>query len=186
MNWTKNWNFERKMKNVPATLYLEPTKFVISRIFLIKFGDFVKFWILVKFEILNPKISKFEILNPNTKISNLDTKFLNFDDFCYKFEENFAEIDKIGDISKFEILNPKIQNLKSLTLKSKIFNFDKIWQKSKFRHGGLSQLCDFNKIRKSKFSKICLNVGIFNFLSKHFQIANLKHCINYSRLKRAN
>ena len=85
----------------------------------------------LKFEILNPKISKFEILNPNTKISNLDTKFLNFDDFCYKFEENFAEIDKIGDISKFEILNPKIQNLKSLTLKSKIFNFDKIWPKIK-------------------------------------------------------
>ena len=84
----------------------------------------MKIWILVKFEILNPKISKFEILNPNTKISNLDTNFLNFDDFCYKFEENFTEIDKIGDISKFEILNPKIQNLtksqnlKSLTLKS--------------------------------------------------------------------
>ena len=34
-------------------------------------------------------------------------------------------------ISKFEILNPKIQNLKSLTLKSKIFIFDKIWQKIK-------------------------------------------------------
>ena len=65
----------------------------------------MKIWILVKFEILNPKISKFEILNPNTKISNLDTKFLNFDDFCYKFEETFAEIDKIGDISKFEF-NP--------------------------------------------------------------------------------
>ena len=70
----------------------------------------------MKFEILNPKISKFEILNPNTKISNLDTKFLNFDDFCYKFEEKFTEIDKIGDnpkfdeITKFEILNPKIQN----------------------------------------------------------------------------
>ena len=97
--------------------------------------DFGKFEILnpkiSKFEILNPKISKFEILNPNTKISNLDTKFLNFDDFCYKFEENLAEIDKIGDISKFEILNPKIQNLKSLTLKSKIFNFDKIWPKIK-------------------------------------------------------
>ena len=85
----------------------------------------------MKFEILNPKISKFEILNPNTKISNLDTNCLNFGDFCYKFEENFTEIDKIGDISKFEILNPKIQNLKSLTLKSKIFNFDKIWQKIK-------------------------------------------------------
>ena len=41
---------------------------------------------------------------------------MNFDDFCYKFEENFTEIDKIGDnpkfdeITKFEILNPKIQN----------------------------------------------------------------------------
>ena len=83
---------------------------------LIKFGDFDKIWNLVKFEILNPKITKFEILNPNTKISNLDTEFLNFDDFCYKFEENFTEIDKIGDnpkfdeITKFEILNPKIQN----------------------------------------------------------------------------
>ena len=66
----------------------------------------MKIWILVKFEILNPKISKFEILNPNTKISNLDTKFLNFGHFCYKFEENFAEIDKIGDIPKFEILKP--------------------------------------------------------------------------------
>ena len=97
----------------------------------VKFGDFVKIWVLVKIEILNPKIAKFEILNPNTKISNLDTKFLNFDDFCYKFEENFAEIDKIGDISKFEILNPKIQNLRSLTLKSKIFDFDKIWPKIK-------------------------------------------------------
>ena len=90
-----------------------------------------KFGIWWNLKSLNPKISKFEILNPNTKISNLDTKFLNFDDFCYKFEENFAEIDKIGDISKFEILNPKIQNLKSLTLKSKISNFDKIWQKIK-------------------------------------------------------
>ena len=97
----------------------------------VKFGDFVKIWVLVKIEILNPKIAKFEILNPNTKISNLDTKFLNFDDFCYKFEENFAEIDKIGDISKFEILNPKIQILRSLTLKSKIFDFDKIWPKIK-------------------------------------------------------
>ena len=77
----------------------------------------------MKFEILNPKISKFEILNPNTKISNLDTKFLDFDDFCYKFEENFDEIDKFGDISKFEILNPKIQNLKSLTLKIQNFHF---------------------------------------------------------------
>ena len=42
----------------------------------LKFGDTTEIeqiWNLVKFEILNPKISKIEILNPNTKISNLDT-----------------------------------------------------------------------------------------------------------------
>ena len=70
-------------------------------------GYFGKIWNLVKFEILNPKISKFEILNPNTKISNLDTNFLNFCDFCYKFEEHFTEIDKIGDSPKFESLTHK-------------------------------------------------------------------------------
>ena len=131
MNWTQKLKFWTKNEKCTSDLVPRTHKICDIKNFLIKFGDFVKFWILVKFEILNPKISKFEILNPNTKISNLDTKFLNFDDFCYKFEENFAEIDKIGDISKFEILNPKIQNLKSLTLKSKIFNFDKIWQKIK-------------------------------------------------------
>ena len=77
----------------------------------------------MKFEILNPKIWKFEILNPNTKIFNLNTIFLNIDDFCYKFEEKIAEIDKIGNISKFEILNPKIQNLKSLNPKIQKFQF---------------------------------------------------------------
>ena len=55
---------------------------------------------------------------------------------------NFDET--IDENWKFEILNPKIQNLtksqnlKSLTLKSKISistKFDKKW---KFRHGGLS------------------------------------------------
>ena len=77
----------------------------------------------MKFEILNPKILKFEILNPNTKISNLETQFLNFGDFCYKFEENFAEIDKIGDISKFEILNPKITKFEILNPKIQNFQF---------------------------------------------------------------
>ena len=48
---------------------------------------------------------------------------------------NFDE--KIDENWRIEILNPKIQNLtksqnlKSLTLKSKIFNFDKIWPKIK-------------------------------------------------------
>ena len=58
---------------------------------------------------------------------------------------NFDE--KIDENWKFEILNPKIQNLTkisqnlkiSLTLKSKIiWIFDKFDKKSKFRHGGLS------------------------------------------------
>ena len=66
---------------------------------------------------LNPsEISKFEILNPrHTKFPIWTTKIsLNFDEFwCYKFEENFTEIDKINpdnpkfdEITKFEF-NPK-------------------------------------------------------------------------------
>ena len=72
----------------------------------------------MKFEILNPKISKFEILNPNTQNLNLDNKNLIFWWILNKFEENFDEIGKFGDNSKFD------QNLKfeSLTLKSKIWN----------------------------------------------------------------
>ena len=131
--------------------------------------------ILVKFEILNPKISKFEILNPNTKISNLDTKFLNVGDFCYKFEETFTEIDKIGDISKFEVLNPKIQNLTksqilriSLTLKSKIFDFDKIWPKIKIPPRWF--------IITLRFWQIYSKVKIFDFaiLTNLFESQNLK------------
>ena len=61
-----------------------------------KFDDFVKIWNLVilwNLKSLNPsEISKFEILNPrHTKFPILETTFLNFGDFCYKFEENFAE-----------------------------------------------------------------------------------------------
>ena len=141
--------------------YLKPEKNCdINFFFWIKFSDFCKIWILVKFEILNPKISKFEILNPNTKISNLDTNFLNFGDFCYKFEENFAEIDKIGDISKFEILNPKIQNLKSLTLKSKIFIFDKIWQKIKIPPRWFIITLRFHQNSKVKILKNLSQYGV--------------------------
>ena len=87
-------------------------------------------------------------------------KILNFDDFCYKFEENFAEIDKIGDISKFEILNPKIQNLKSLTLKSKIFNFDKIWPKIKIPpRWFIVTLWSNQNFNGQNFPKICPNMG---------------------------
>ena len=83
------------------------------------------------------KFMKFEILNPsenrNLKSLTLDHKISIFDQKLKlnKFDENFDEN------CKFEILNPKIQNLtksqnlRSLTLKSKIFNFDKIWQKIK-------------------------------------------------------
>ena len=86
--------------------------------FWTKFGDFVKIWNLVKFEILNPKISKFEILNPNTQNVNLDNKNLIFWWILNKLEENFNEIGKFGDNSKFD-QNPKFE---SLTLKSKIWN----------------------------------------------------------------
>ena len=99
----------------------------------VKFVILVKFEILnpkiSKFEILNPKISKFEILNPNTKISNLDTKFLNFDDFCYKFWRKII-LPKLTKLVITQNLT-KSQNLRSLTLKSKIFDFDKIWPKIK-------------------------------------------------------
>ena len=113
-------------------------------------------WFLVKnlefgkFEILNPKISKFEILNPNTKISNLDTNFLNFDDFCYKFEENFAEIDKIGDISKFEILNPKIQNFRFRQNLTKNQNSATVV----YHNFAISP-----KFESQNFEKICPNMG---------------------------
>ena len=112
----------------------KPTKFVILRIlnfdkiwwfcdFWTKFG----IWWFVKFEILNPSE------NQNLKSLTLDHKISIFDQnfLMNKFDENFDEN------RKFDILNPKIQNLtksqnlKSLTLKSKIFNFDKIWQKIK-------------------------------------------------------
>ena len=91
---------------------------------LIIFGYIL--WKFGKFEILNPnEFWKFEIPWPYTKISNLDTKILNFDDFCYA-KKNFAEIDKHWLISRNlksltliitkinEILNPKIQNFQFL------------------------------------------------------------------------
>ena len=65
----------------------------------------------MKFETLKFQNFKFGILNPNTANLNLDTKILNFDDFCYNFEENFTEIDKIGDNPKFESLTLKISKI---------------------------------------------------------------------------
>ena len=168
-----NLNHEAGSDSQPLgirSMHLEPTKFVILRIFWMKIWWFLKIWNLVKFEILNPKISKFEILNPNTKISNLDTNFLNFDDFCYKFEENFTEIDKIGDISKFEILNPKIQNLKSLTLKSKIFNFDKIWPKIKIPPRWFIITLRFHQNSMVKIFKNLSQYGRHNPLQTFFKI----------------
>ena len=58
-----------------------------------------------------------------------------------KFEEKFDEIDKIWYISNFEILNPKIENLGSLTLNPKITKLSKFDQKSskiKISHGEVS------------------------------------------------
>ena len=93
------------------------------------FGDFVKF---VKFEILNPSENQnLKSLTLAHQIWIWERKFSIFSWFLYKIEENSDEI------TKFEVLNPKIQNLaksqnlRSLTLKSKIFDFDKIWPKIK-------------------------------------------------------
>ena len=78
-----------------------------------------KIWNLVKFEILNPKISKFEILNPNTKISNLDTNFWILMIFVTNLKKILPKLTKLVITQNLT----KSQNLKSLTLKSKISNF---------------------------------------------------------------
>ena len=92
------------------------------------FGDFVKF------EILNPSENQnLRSLTLDHKIWILDNKNFIFWWILNKFDEKFDEN------CKFEILNPKIQNLtksqnlKSLTLKSKILklNFEKIWLKNR-------------------------------------------------------
>ena len=85
---------------------LKPTKFAIKRIFWIKFGDFVKIWILVilwNLESLTLAKSNFESLTLDHKIWILMTKITFFDEF-FNFDE------KIDENRKFEILNPKIKN----------------------------------------------------------------------------
>ena len=132
----------RKRRNVIAQLggensgpsqleNLKPTKICDIKNFFDKiwwFCENLEFGKFVKFEILNPSE------NQNLKSLTLDTQNFNFWQ-KFHFLMNFDE--KFDENWKFEILNPKIQNLtksqnlKSLTLKSKIFNFDKIWQKIK-------------------------------------------------------
>ena len=95
------------------------------------------------------------------------TQNFNFWSKLNKFDENFDEI------TKFEVLIPKIQNLaksqnlRSLTLKSKIFDFDKIWPKIKIppqnltknqnyiysakqRHVASTSRCNFSKFQISQ------------------------------------
>ena len=97
--------------------------------------------ILGNFGILNP--SENQNLTPLTLTPNLDFE-KNLTIFVTKninFEENFGEIDKIWYISNFEILNPKIENLGSLTLNPKITKLSKFDQKSskiKISHGRIS------------------------------------------------
>ena len=112
----------RERWETPGSLQnLKPAKFSIKRIFWEKIWwfcenlEFGEIWIII---ILNPKISKFVILNPNTQNLNLDNKNLIFWWILNKFEENFEEIDKFGDNSKFD-QSPKFE---SLTPKSKIWN----------------------------------------------------------------
>ena len=97
--------------------------------------------ILGKFEILNP--SENGNLRSLTLTPNLDFEknLMIFIIKILKFEEKFCEIDKICYILKFEILNPKISNLRSLTLNPKITKLSKMDQKSskfKISHGRLS------------------------------------------------
>ena len=101
--------------------------------------DFGKFG---KFEILNP--SENQNLRSLTLTPNLDFEknFVIFIIKMLKFEERFREIVKIYyTILKFEILNPKISNLRSLTLNPKITKLSKLDQKSskiKISHGRIS------------------------------------------------
>ena len=89
-------------------MYLEPTKFVILRIFWDKiwwFCENLEFGDFVKFEILNPSE------NRNLRSLTLDHKISIFD-------QNWTNLMKILT---------KIENLRSLTLKSKIWRNHKIW-----------------------------------------------------------
>ena len=99
----------------------------------------MKIWILVilgNFEILNPSWDqnfRSLTLTPNL---DFDKNFVIFVEKIMNFHEKFCEIDKICYIfwkPNFEILNPKIGILKSLTLKSQnCQNWIKNHPKSKF------------------------------------------------------
>ena len=94
--------------------------------------------ILRKFEILNP--SENRNLRSLTLTPNLDLNkiFVILIIKILKFEEKICEIDKICYILKFEILNPKISNLGSLTLNPKITKLDQKSPEIKISHGRIS------------------------------------------------
>ena len=78
-----------------------------------------------------------KLIRIGSPVKNLDSGnfFIIFVIKIKKIDENFSEIDKICYILKpnFEILNPKTQNLRSLTLKSQnCQNLIKNRPKSKF------------------------------------------------------
>ena len=111
----KTWKFKNPEN-------LEPTKFVILRIFLTKFGDFCKIWILANLKSLTLKFQ-------NLKSLTLPQKFPIWTQiFCILmiFVTNLKKI--LPKLTKLVITQnlTKSQNLRSLTLKSKIFIFDKI------------------------------------------------------------
>ena len=97
--------------------------------------------ILGNFEILNPRGNR--NLRSLTLTPNLDfdRNFVIFVTKMMKIDDKFGENDKICYNLKFEILNPKISNSRSLTLNPKITKLSKIDQKSskiKISHGRIS------------------------------------------------
>ena len=119
--------------------------------------------------------------------------------FCYKFEENFTEIDKIGDnpkfdeITKFEILNPKIQNFqfrqnltKNRQILSKSPNFFQILSKSSnFNRFEIAISLVFKNLAHndvlSQHKKKCHNIACFCPPPTH-QSNHKQHNIKYLNL----
>ena len=74
-------------------------------------------------------------LTPNL---DFDRNFVIFVTKMMKIDDKFGENDKICYNLKFEILNPKISNSRSLTLNPKITKLDQKSSKIKISHGRIS------------------------------------------------
>ena len=144
---------------------LKPAKFAIKRIVLVKF---------VKFEILNPSE------NRNLKSLTLAHQIWILTQFWRFLLSKFWNLRKIiPKLTKLVmtpnwILNPKIKNLKSLTLKSQKcqnFKFDQKSSKIKISHGEVSILkFDFASISFFRFCQNWFQHGV-PYLHTNFKIS---------------